>query len=241
MSRWVESSASGAANGGRASRDSTAHATISRARPPRSSHWWRRTPAARAGGRLAEDATANPAPRNSPTGVATAKPVFGPGSSTAGVASACSSRKPALARNVSETSSRRASWRRRAVSLTQTPSTTWSMAPVTTSQKWPAWCSRRVSSRGLVRSSQSPTRGRASCASHGQRQRRMAARADTCAPSLRPRRTRVAGRGRGPWLEQARHLPRPVGLPPGIPGVRGSSSEAVAPDEQGSGAQVAKR
>ena len=45
-----------------------------------------------------------------PTGVAIAKPMFGLSSSTPGVASACSSRNPAVDRNASEINVSRASW-----------------------------------------------------------------------------------------------------------------------------------
>jgi hypothetical protein len=63
------------------------------------------------------EAAANRLPTTSPMGVASSNPAFGP-TSTPGVASACRPRKPAPAMNASETSSSRASWRRRAATVT---------------------------------------------------------------------------------------------------------------------------
>ena len=78
-------------------------------RPHRSTVLARRTSIARGPASGVADAAANTEAMMSPTGVAIVKPMFAFGSSTAGVASAWRPRNPALARNASEMSVRRAS------------------------------------------------------------------------------------------------------------------------------------
>jgi hypothetical protein len=58
------------------------------------------------------EAAANAAAMSKPIGVAIVKPVFGPATTTPGVARACNPRKPAAERKASETRKTRASPRR---------------------------------------------------------------------------------------------------------------------------------
>jgi hypothetical protein len=74
----LASSGRGASSGGSPSSDTTAQATISAARPPRSRAWRRSTASARAGVRLTEETAANTAASSSPIGVAMAKPALRP-------------------------------------------------------------------------------------------------------------------------------------------------------------------
>ena len=76
------------------------------------------------------------------------KPAFFFSSSTPGVASACSARKPALVTNARETRNSRASPSLRAASPDRYPSTTLISAVIRTSQKWAGWCSQWTSSSG---------------------------------------------------------------------------------------------
>ena len=92
-----------------AARERTAQTTIVTIRIASIAGRQRRTVAARGPASALLDAAANPEATISPTGVATTNPTFGFGSSTAGVASAWSPRKPALARNAIEIRTTRAS------------------------------------------------------------------------------------------------------------------------------------
>ena len=75
------------------------------------------------------------------------------------MASACSPRNPALASSASETRNSRASPRWLAASLVSRPSTMFTRATLSTSQKCDGWCSQRTSSAGTASSSTSPASG----------------------------------------------------------------------------------
>jgi hypothetical protein len=81
------------------------------------------------------DAAAKAEASNSPIGVASTKPAFGPPSTTPGVASACRPKKPALVSSTIETRNSRGSSLRRATSLTSSPRITFTTATPKTSQK----------------------------------------------------------------------------------------------------------
>ncbi len=99
----------GPSSGGSLARDTNPHATIRTISPPSMTGRSRRTVLARGPAMALVDAAAKSAARTSPIGVATTNPAFGWSSSTPGVASACSPRNPALARNASEMRISRAS------------------------------------------------------------------------------------------------------------------------------------
>ena len=94
--------------------DATPQTASSATSPSCSSRAWRMTSIPRPADSSVLEAAANAAATSSPTGVAIAKPAFGPVSRTPGVASACRPRKPAADRNASETRKTRASPRTRA-------------------------------------------------------------------------------------------------------------------------------
>ena len=101
----------GSFSGAISASDATAHSAMRAIRPTRRS--WRLRVTISAGAALS---AASAAATSRPTGVARTKPPLGPSSSTFGVASACSPRKPAAARKPSETRNRRPSPRRAATS-----------------------------------------------------------------------------------------------------------------------------
>ena len=95
-------------------RDAVAQSTMSRASPQSSHAPCRTTARARSSPSRRLDAAAKTDATNRPTGVASVNPGLGVASNTPGVASACRARKPAAARNASDTRSSRASLRSRA-------------------------------------------------------------------------------------------------------------------------------
>ena len=102
---------------------------------------------------------ANALPMARPVGTASTNPVFGPGISTLGVASAWSPRNAEAERNDIDTRNSRASERRRAETPTDQPSAAAIAAAPSTSQKWDGWWSQCGSAEGAASSSARPTIG----------------------------------------------------------------------------------
>ena len=149
----ASSGATVARSGGSSASDSTAHSASNPSTAPTSARAWRMIASeVRSGYSIAEAAASSPA-TTSPTGVASTNPALPFSSSTPGVASACSPRNPALARNASPISSSRASFRRRPASLTATASPALTTPATSTIQKCAGWSSHRASSDGAARSS----------------------------------------------------------------------------------------
>jgi hypothetical protein len=142
--------------------DQTAHPASTIRRPKRSDCSCRMSARLRAAPMSRPESAAKQPPRKSPTGVATTNPVFLPASSTPGVASACSARKPLLARKTSETRKTRASPRLRATSLMARPSTALTTAMPKTSQKWARWFSQCTSHSLCASRMTNPASGRSS-------------------------------------------------------------------------------
>ena len=105
------------------------------------------------------DSAANAEASSSPTGLATTNPVFDPGISTPGVASAWRPRNAAPTSSAIDTRNSRTSPCRRAISLVSRPRPTLSRAARRTIQKCAGSCWYMTSSSGRANKSSSPATG----------------------------------------------------------------------------------
>src|SRR5690606_33792448 len=153
-------------SGGAFSSDRAVQTTQSPARASHSGTWLRSTAAARSPSSGSAEAAANRAASVRPAGCASSNPLLERSSSTPGVASPCTAKKDALARNAIETSASRASARRRASTLTQHPSRVLIPATTRMSQKWLCGSCHITSSEGRASRSHNPTMGSATWNSH---------------------------------------------------------------------------
>ena len=139
MNAEPDSTGVGSSSGGNSASDTVTQIAIAASRTTRSTPAWAITHRARAPSNGIADHTANALPMARPVGTASTNPVFVPGISTFGVASAWSPRNAEADRNDIETRNSRASERRRAETPTDQPSTAAIAAAPSTSQKCDGW------------------------------------------------------------------------------------------------------